>query len=319
LQWKEQLGGTKNKKKTVFLPASLEWQDVQDRPADQHSSLSERADRKIARTFGVPYTMIESQEQRTDNDEDKKSFYEDTIFPRCNQIAELVNHEVMPYFGDPETEEFSFDVDKVRVTYGNQVQRSTALTSRLLAGGMSINEYRREFGQTDVEGGDLYLFPKNATPVNEGELGMVVQQQREAEERAAEEKRQQFEATMQLKEKQGAGNPASGASAPQETSDERSNAINLQGRNNQPAKAELAAWQRKTARKGLKAGRTFSAEFVSDSVASYVRGRLLDLPDDAAVDDVRMVFAEARAMLASEDDEEAFEAMRSILKELGLG
>lgn len=316
-QWTEQLGGPKNRKKTVFLPASLEWQDVQDRPASQHGELEVKADKRICRALGVPYTLVEAQEQRTDNDEDKKSLFEDTLFPRCDEIAELLQREALPYFGDPDTEMVSFDVDAVRVTYGNQVQKSTAINSQLLAGAMSINEARREYGRTDVEGGDLYLIPKNATLVNEDELGMVVEQQRAAEEKAAEDKRQQFEASMQQKKEQ-VGSPASGASAPQETPDERANAINLQGRNNQPAKAELAAWRRKTTRKGLKAGLRFSAEYIPDSVATFVRSQLESLPEPHEADDVRLAFDQAKMMLDRDDEGDAVDAMLKILADLGV-
>lgn len=323
--WEKQMKGVQNRGKTAFLPASLEWQDVQERPSLDHMELDRAAQRKICTALGVPIQLVDLDEERFQlGEEPTKIFYENTIFPRCTDILRVINEEMLPLLGDPEKEVAAFDFDSVRAMFGNQLQRSSAINSRLMSGNMTINEARRKFGDTEIEGGDIFLMPTALMPVRAEDLSKFGDLDAQIAQQAAEQ----------------AGKPSSnadqtssriGTNAPQENGTQREIA-NAQGRrlntdagksaddeltdSDKAQQIELSQWQKQALHRGLKKARNFHVSYLPETVAASLRESLYALPDDAPRDAVKDAFVAARAELARLQTDIDFAELSRVLAEL---
>src|SRR5690606_29920218 len=113
--WREQVEGARKAFRTIFMPAALEYQAVQQAPTPEHVDVERGAIRKICDAFGVPVPLVDLDEMRFQlSEEQPKSFYENTVIPDCMEIAEVINGELLPFFDDSGDVVFEFDYDKIR-------------------------------------------------------------------------------------------------------------------------------------------------------------------------------------------------------------
>lgn len=291
------LKGARNRFKLMFLPAPMEFQSVQQSPAPEYGEVERSATRAICTALGVPVPLVDLDQERFQLGEQiPKSFYENTVIPDCEGLAPLVNREFLPLFGDPDTEEFYFDYDKVLALMDDQVKRATALNARWLAGNATMNEVREKFGDAPVNGGDVYMMPKASTPVPLSDLPRLAELARDA----------------------GAGNARD---MPEEQTVPRQGSADRQATGTDAVKAadlELRAWQRKALRHGVKKARAFRAETLPVTVADAVRADLSALPDDADKAALKAVFDGARRALKALVDRDDALALVDWLLDLDL-
>lgn len=98
--------------------------------------------------------------------EAKESAIEDCLIPNWMLFAEAINLQLKPDFdSDPKTR-FLFDTSKVRELQPDQDRLVDRETKRLLAGGITLDEYRTNTGSEPVKGGhgDVYYIPSNVLP-----------------------------------------------------------------------------------------------------------------------------------------------------------
>jgi len=261
--WQDQFQGVRNKFRTAFMPAPLEYQQVQQAPSEASMKTVREAKRTICEVFGVPIALVDHDESRFQlGEQPPKLLYENKIIPDCDAIAEVMNDEVLPFFDDSGEVYFGFDYDQIRAMLDDQVKRATAINARLLSGNITVNEARMKFGDKAVSGGDVFFIPKAQQPVQQSDLPRLTEIIKEAQ-----------------REPIAQGQP-----------EER-----RVPRQNDPGQ-ELRAWQKK-ALNSLKRARHFTPYVLPASVAAQVKADLLALPDDADRKAIKAVFVSAEREL----------------------
>lgn len=285
----EQVQGARKAFRTIFMPAALEWQSVQQAPSPEHDTVDRGAARKICTALGVPVTLIDQDEMRFQlSEEQPKAFYDQTIIPECEDIQTVINDDLLPFFDDSGDVEFTFDYDRIRALMDDQVKRATAINSRMTAGNITINEARQKFGDAPIEGGDVFLIPKAGQPVKVEDLGKIDELVTETPE---------------------------GQGQPQEDSVPR-----REGEQNELKlwRSELSQWKKVTFHKGIARGRGFKAYALPVAVAGAIRADLTMLPDDAGEAAIKAVFVSAERQLSALLDDREDEELRKRLSVIHL-
>lgn len=260
--FKDQLQGARNRFKPIFMPAALEWQNVQQPPAPEHDTIDRTNVRKICDAFGVPVQLVDFDEERFQlSEEPEKLFYENTIIPECEDLQLLINEQMLPFLGADDVV-FEFDFAAVRALIDDQVKRTNALNSRTLAGNTTINEARTQYGLDPVTGGDVFMIPKAVTIIPQNELQNAV------------------ELTAQQPEQNTAAE-VSGQNAPQE----------------KEALKEISQWAEVARKRGIDRARTFKAAYLPESIAHSIRAQLYGVDTKAVYAEYKDVFEAARREL----------------------
>ena len=76
----------------------------------------------------------------------------------------------MPDFGDPSRLRVGFDLSAVRVLQEDQNALHERARADLLAGGLTLNEFRGAIGADPAPEGDVYYLPATITPTEPGNL-----------------------------------------------------------------------------------------------------------------------------------------------------
>ncbi len=99
----EQFSGMENAGRPLLLEGGLEWREMSLSPKDMDFIQSKNASaRDIALAFGVPPQMlgIPGDSTYSNLQEARVSLWEQTILPLAQNIAEALNHWLLPQFGD---------------------------------------------------------------------------------------------------------------------------------------------------------------------------------------------------------------------------
>jgi HK97 family phage portal protein len=289
--WDEQLAGARKRYKTIFMPAPLQFEKIQQTPAPEWADLERSAVRNTCDAFGVPVPLVDFDEMRFQlSGEHMKVFYENTIIPECDNHAEDINEELMPLVDEDAV--FEFDYDQIRALTDDQVKRATAVNARQMTGNLTINEARREFGKPELDGGDVLLMPTALMPVPVADLGRISE-------------------LMQAKPNAEQTDARQGANAPQE---------DAASPDREPRKAdeELTAWRKQALNKGVRKARSFKCYLLPHSVATSVREALYALPEDADRNDIRAVFETARHELKAMFEEDDLVGLVERLESAGM-
>lgn len=299
--WEKQLEGPSKRFKTIFMPAALEYQAVQQPPSPDHVELETDSAIIICNAFGVPHQLINASDSRySAGSQHVKEFYENTIIPECEAIQDAINNDCLPFLDDTGDFLFQFDFDQIRAMMDDQVNRATALNARLLSGNTTLNETRRGFGLPDIKDGDVFFVPKANLPVKEKDMGKI----------------DQLVADAQTPANQG---------APQENSQPRKDNGNkiVANANNASAKKsyaedELRMWEKKTLNRGVEKARSFKAYHLPDTVEEFLRADLYGIAPDSSRSVIKGIFDEARSSLKAVFDQEEFAELAERLAEAGL-
>jgi HK97 family phage portal protein len=108
--FKKIASGVKNAFRTVAVNTEKLDPKVLSQPVKDLAmpELTEQARHNIAWAFGIPQTMLEDSANYATAKEHRMSFWQDTLRPRGNKIARVINKQLLePHFGM--TMEFAFD------------------------------------------------------------------------------------------------------------------------------------------------------------------------------------------------------------------
>jgi HK97 family phage portal protein len=149
--WQRLFRGTDNKWKTGIVGGGLKWTRITFPPEDLALAELRAEDRRaICAVFGVPAGLAGAWEAATyaTAREQKASFYEDTILPQLEYIAEVLNWALLPHYPDLVLQgaRLAFDTDSIaalRETASDRAQRLAALYG---AGVITRNEARTGLG-----------------------------------------------------------------------------------------------------------------------------------------------------------------------------
>ncbi len=142
--------------KTGFSPREMEWIEGHNEAA-----------RDICRAFGVPPMMlgIPGDNTYSNQREARCSFYEDTVLPMLDDLADVLNHWVTPCFGDDLT--LAHDLDEIPAL---APKREAKFQMVVAATFMTTNEKREATGYDKITGNpaaDEVLVPSTMVPLTD--------------------------------------------------------------------------------------------------------------------------------------------------------
>ena len=132
----------------------------------------------VLQAFGVPGSLVGqryAQERNTFSNygEARKSFYQETIIPLWARIDDALTRALLPEFDQRPNVSLRFDDSDVEALQEDENAKWTRAKDGLTAGGMTVNEYRREIGLPDDPGGDIYLRAFNIIEVPAGKKAVA--------------------------------------------------------------------------------------------------------------------------------------------------
>jgi len=125
--------GVKNAFRTIAINTEQIDPKVLSQPIKDLAmpELSEEARRNIAWAFGIPITMLEDASNYATAKEHRMSFWQDTIRPRGNKLARVINNQLLkPMFGM----EMEFAFDEMDIFQEDEEQRSDSYYNYVSAG-----------------------------------------------------------------------------------------------------------------------------------------------------------------------------------------
>ncbi len=151
--WSRLFGGVRNKWKTGIAGGGLRWQTITFPPSDLALKDLRAEDRRaICAVFGVPPGMAGAWEATTyaTAREQKASFYEDTILPQLEYLAEVLNWSLLSHYPDLSARgaRLAWDLDSIAALRETATDKARRLTMLFEAGVITRNEVRAGLGMT---------------------------------------------------------------------------------------------------------------------------------------------------------------------------
>lgn len=182
-KWKQSYGG-RNRGEPAFLQAGMDVKELGLSLKDlEFPDLRTISESRICMSFGVPPILVGAKvglDRSTfaNYAEARKSFWEETLMPLQKRVASALNARLLPRFGS------GSGVRRVKLMHDNsdvlalredELARWTRATEAFRAGGLTMNDFRREVGQQPVAGGDVFFVPSGiiATRDAAGTMQMV--------------------------------------------------------------------------------------------------------------------------------------------------
>jgi HK97 family phage portal protein len=151
--WHRLFQGPENRWKTGIVGGGLRWQTITFPPTDLALSDLRAEDRRaICAAFGVPAALAGAWEATTyaTAREQKASFYEDTIIPQLEYVAEVLNWSLLPHFPDLTARDarLGWDLDSITALRESATDKARRLAMLFEAGVIKRNEVRAGLGLT---------------------------------------------------------------------------------------------------------------------------------------------------------------------------
>lgn len=184
--WKATFGSPRNAGKPALVPYELDVREVQRAPTQDDTGIRESMRREICAAFGVPLSYAGAWDSSTyqSSPEQRRAFYEDTIIPQCEIIADALNQHAMPFFDPSGDYELEFDYSEVLALSELRANQEQVYKDRWQQGLMTLNEVREAIGATKLAGGDVLLIGGNMIPLDQ--IGKVAESATDAIIRTAE-------------------------------------------------------------------------------------------------------------------------------------
>jgi HK97 family phage portal protein len=165
--WKANFQGAKNAGKPAMFNRSIKVIEVQRSPSTEDTAQRESVRREICAGLSVPLSVAGAWDDANYQSapEQRRSFYEDTIIPQCDLQGEFINSEVLPRFDPERRGEFRYDYSRILALIEDLVEKTNIQNSRLAAGGITLNEYRKRIGEEPHPAGDVLYIPAGVTVV----------------------------------------------------------------------------------------------------------------------------------------------------------
>lgn len=173
-KWKANFQGPKNAGKPVIVPKVIkDVKEINRAPNIDDMELRASTRREICAAFGVPLSIAGAWDdaQYQSAPEQRRSFYEETILPEGEEISTDWTEQVLPLFDDSGENELVFNADKIMALTENALEKVQVANSKLVSGGITLNQYRKEIGQGALKNGDVFYVPSGVTRVPVEQIG----------------------------------------------------------------------------------------------------------------------------------------------------
>lgn len=320
-EWKRNNQGPNRAGKPQLMPYDMTVERVQEPATLDDVQLRESTRREIAAAYGVPLSLAGAWDEARYQSlpEQRKSFYEETIIPECDNIAEFVNSDIMPVMDDSGRAEFKYDYMSILALTEDAQKKNDIYSNRLVSGLITRAEAREALGHPSTPADKVYYIPNGATVVPAGELALVTptantvdetaSQQNTAPTQAQEQKPQQNtpqsspESTVEPK-------PGKDSTPEMSGPGQLFNKQELQARGRQvldsepsaktilPPQAtaldELAAWEKKAINSNAIKASQFVCYVIDKPIQDVIREALRQAGRSASKTTMRSIFAGAR-------------------------
>lgn len=167
-KWKARFGG-RRRGEPAFLQTGMDVKQIGLNLKDlEFPDLRGVSESRICMAFETPPMLVGAKvglEHSTYSNmtEARKSFWEQKIMPRQRRMRDTIAAQLLPLV-DPggrgrRKVSLRWDNSEVVALRESEESRWTRATEGLRAGGMTVNDWRREVGLPDVTGGDVFLVP----------------------------------------------------------------------------------------------------------------------------------------------------------------
>lgn len=167
-KWMAKLGG-KRRGRPVFLQTGMDVKQLGLNLKDlEFPDLRAVAETRICSAFKTPPMLVGAKaglDRATfsNMEEARKAFWAQKILPRQRRIRDTIARQLLPLVDPPgqgkRRVSLRWDNSEVLALQEAEGTRWERATNALRAGGMTINDWRREVGLPDVEGGDVFMIP----------------------------------------------------------------------------------------------------------------------------------------------------------------
>ncbi len=170
--WKANFQGPANAGKPMVMPHVIkDVKQMQDSPNKDNVEIRESMRREICARFGVPLSVAGAWDDANYQSapEQRRSLYEETIIPECDEMDSWLTEAVLPFFDDTGDYVVKSDYTDIKALIEDESVKSNVSNQRLLAGGITRDEYRRESGKAPLPGEDVLYIPQgiNIVPVSQ--------------------------------------------------------------------------------------------------------------------------------------------------------
>lgn len=172
--WNATHKGVKNAGKVALLTGGLQYQQVGLKPEDAKFLEQRKLNRtEIGAVFGVPPVFLGDYQYSNYKVEDqRKSFYIDTVIPQARDIEDVINAFLMPMFGNEYWMEFDFT--SLPEFQEDEQKKANVAKIYVSSGIKTINEVREEMGLPKVPWGDSWWAPMSLVSFGEYKEGKKV-------------------------------------------------------------------------------------------------------------------------------------------------
>lgn len=178
--------GSRNAWRSFISPIPID-SVIQDSPdLSQHVETIDRVETTIYTALGVPRPVagdVDSQRYQA-SPESLNWFYQNTVLPRCRDIEQIINTEILPRFDKERVGRFEFDTSewerlsetrKVQLEFMERGYQNGVVTFNELRG--FYNNYVTGIELQPIANGDLFKVPGDGILSTEDELGKVTAEQ----------------------------------------------------------------------------------------------------------------------------------------------
>ena len=142
------------------------------------SSLRDVAEERVSAVLGIPAAVVglgtglENTKVGATMKEMREQAWESNIKPTQDLMADEIRTQLLPEFGEISRTVFDFDRSKVSVLQQDENELHERARADLLAGGITLNEFREMIGQKPLQGeeGDALYVPGTVTPTAQADL-----------------------------------------------------------------------------------------------------------------------------------------------------
>jgi HK97 family phage portal protein len=301
--------------KPVLMPQDMTVERVQEPMTLDDVQLRESTRREIAAAYGVPLSLAGGWDDAKYQSlpEQRKSFYEETVIPECDNIAEFINSDIMPHIDNSGNYEFKFDYISILALTEDAQRKNDIYSTRLTSGVITRAEARAALGHPVRDVDDVYYIPVGATIVPADQPALVTPTANEVDTTYQEQQQPQGQAPdKQLP-------PPKRPALPPPDQPKRL----APGKSIVPPQTnaldELNAWEKKALNKGAGKASEFVSYVLPKEVQGSIREALREVGKDANKAAVRAVFAIARKALTRPVEPDYWKGHDALMAELGHG
>lgn len=288
--------------KPVLMPQDMSVERIQEPATLDDVQLRESVRREIAAGYGVPLSLAGGWDDAKYQSlpEQRKSFYEETIIPECDNIGDFINTDLMPYFDDSGNYYFAYDYTSILALTEDAQKKNDIYSNRLVSGLITRAEARQALGHPVRPQDDVYYIPVGATIIPANEEVLVTPSTNEVSDTPEEQQNESVQPATPAQDNKPAQPVADKPTPPKQDEPKQLTQPSTPKSIMPPqetAEDELTAWERKALNSNAIKAVGFVSYRIPKDVQTALRSELTAAGKTAAKAAIKAIFVKARAAL----------------------